>query len=772
MNAFPLPGNEAKKLGANFAPLSVITTSTPSMNVVVQPGTFFTSSGTLIQAGGTSPAIAKPPMHAWWVVVGVNAAGGIQLVYGAASAFPAVPQITPDVLPLAAVYVTYATTAIFDSNIQDIRPFVTMDRVADTTDYATTAQLDSVAASKADLDGTTSSSFTINKNGSGDTYLFAGAGAIRYVQLADRWEFSNDGVTFTPFVSDTGSFAPIIHTHAIQDVIGLEDALNEKLDAASSSITASGNGNLPISLVSIDSGSAGLRVERSGPAAKIEWDESMGAWFAGVAGNMEQISVPIAGYVESVNGQSGVVSLSASDVGAAAEIHSHTASDVTDFNTAAINAVQSGMDYVESVNGQMGPVTITAFDIGAAEAAHTHATSDITDFTSGVTAVVATIPTVRSINGFDGDVVLTAGGVGAAPSVHQHVSADVTDLSTVVAGIISSSTISPAQVSGLAAIATSGSFADLIDVPTTANTVFVAANGNDATADGSISRPFATVQAAHDFAVGAYGSSVYIVIYAMPGTYSGVTFTRPRTWVSGITGQNFSTNLRYLHVDSNTSVGGVPNTSFGASNLSISNNTNSDCVSATGAVPMTLSLENVRVFVATSGARGVTTDVGGSTSTVRLFNVDINTKAANGAGIYMRNANGFATNVAVDSGGANAVDLEGGYLVANGVGLEATHAQVGRIGANGILISGFGLVVRNYANNADGIVLESNGAMSYATATFTIPGTTGFAVRGTLGTGLAYGVTMFTSPDGTTPVTNRISSAVTQVPTAGSFTAV
>lgn len=119
------------------------------------------------------------------------------------------------------------------------------------------------------------------------------------------------------------------------------------------------------------------------------------------------------GSVDSVNGQTGIVVLTAADVGAAEEVHSHTSLDVTDFQEAVQDIVGStvvggsnvSVQYddelgtvtvnasvtaaVDSVNGQVGDVVLTHDDVGAAAEVHTHVASDVTDFDDSAVLAVS-----------------------------------------------------------------------------------------------------------------------------------------------------------------------------------------------------------------------------------------------------------------------------------------------------------------------------------------------------------------------------------------------
>ena len=62
------------------------------------------------------------------------------------------------------------------------------------------------------------------------------------------------------------------------------------------------------------------------------------------------------------------------------------AADVTDFNTAASAAAP-----VQSVNGDTGVVVLAAADVGAAATVHSHIASDVSDFSEAVDDRVATL---------------------------------------------------------------------------------------------------------------------------------------------------------------------------------------------------------------------------------------------------------------------------------------------------------------------------------------------------------------------------------------------
>lgn len=175
--------------------------------------------------------------------------------------------------------------------------------------------------------------------------------------------------------------------------------------------------------------------------------------------------------VASVNGQTGTVVLTSSSVSAASAVHGHVVSDVSGLQAlldGKADVASTNVPRVVSLNGITGTLTIAA---GANVTVSTSASS-ITIAAGGGGGG----GDVASVNGQTGTVTLTSSSVSAASAVHMHVVADITGFDAAaaaaapvqsVAGRTGVITLTAADVGGLAAVATSGSYTSLSNIPTT-----------------------------------------------------------------------------------------------------------------------------------------------------------------------------------------------------------------------------------------------------------------------------------------------------------------
>ena len=121
--SLPPKGDADKKIGAQFAPLSVTAQDTPNFTVKIRAGWFYNTDGDAMEyPGGNSPVITLPASNAKWVLVAINNSSSIALVHGTAAVSPTLPALPAGHMPLAFVYVTSLTTAITNERVFDARP--------------------------------------------------------------------------------------------------------------------------------------------------------------------------------------------------------------------------------------------------------------------------------------------------------------------------------------------------------------------------------------------------------------------------------------------------------------------------------------------------------------------------------------------------------------------------------------------------------------------------------------------------------------------------
>lgn len=143
---------------------------------------------------------------------------------------------------------------------------------------------------------------------------------IPAAQVASDWN-ATSGVT--QILNKPTSFTPSAHNHVISDVTGLQSALDSKTTTAQASAAA------PVQSVNGQTGNVSLTI----PAGQIQSD-----WNQANTASLDYIknkpTIPTVNYpVTSVNTKTGDVVLTNTDVGAAATVHTHAISDVTNLQT-------------------------------------------------------------------------------------------------------------------------------------------------------------------------------------------------------------------------------------------------------------------------------------------------------------------------------------------------------------------------------------------------------------------------------------------------------
>jgi hypothetical protein len=230
MNVPPY-GDSLRRFSAHFATLKVTANSPANMKVKVSEGQFFNGSKMIEYLGGTSYTVTPSVMHPKWVLISVTINSEIRISYGNEShTNPDVPPVPTNDYPLALVYLQPSVDKITEDMIFDVRPIFktpftnhnelvgindlnshtidsitglrsTLDSKLDSSQF--TNNLDE----KADIDGTISNTFTLNKDFTGtpieDCSFNVNRGnqpsvGIRWNEDLNRWELTNDGQIWSP----------------------------------------------------------------------------------------------------------------------------------------------------------------------------------------------------------------------------------------------------------------------------------------------------------------------------------------------------------------------------------------------------------------------------------------------------------------------------------------------------------------------------------------------------------------------------------------------
>lgn len=231
----PPHGDDLRRIGAMAELLRVRAQDNPNMTVRINRGGFWKDETTWIETPNTNTAAIAPPLSgARYDVVCLRDNGLPIVVQGTASVNPDLPAIPEKYLPLAAIFVQAGTTALRNDVIYDIRPFLragtpvgnhqnltnrnaleaahTISAItglqAALDEKTTLTEVNNLVVNKADIDGTTSTQFTLNKGYTGiagpDAMLTVERGSepnvgIRWNETAELWEFTNDGTNWQSF---------------------------------------------------------------------------------------------------------------------------------------------------------------------------------------------------------------------------------------------------------------------------------------------------------------------------------------------------------------------------------------------------------------------------------------------------------------------------------------------------------------------------------------------------------------------------------------------
>ncbi len=247
--------------------------------------------------------------------------------------------------------------------------------------------------------------------------------SIPAAQQASDWN-ATSGVT--QILNKPTSFTPSAHTHVISDVTGLQAALDSKATPAQASAAA------PVQSVNGQVGNVSLAI----PAAQIQSD-----WNQSNTSALDYIknkpTIPSVNYpVVSVNGKTGAVVLTNTDVGAAATSHTHSFADITGKPTTlsgyGIADAVSQSSLTTTLNGYVNQAgarsAVSLTTTGTSGAATYNSTTGVLNIPNYAVST-GTVTSVTAGTGLSGGTITTSGtismpNVGTAGSYNGTITTD------------------------------------------------------------------------------------------------------------------------------------------------------------------------------------------------------------------------------------------------------------------------------------------------------------------------------------------------------------
>jgi len=316
--------------------------------------------------------------------------------------------------------------------------------------------------------------------------------------------------------------------------------------------------------------------------------------------------------------------------------------------------------------------------------------------------------------------------------------------------------------------------ASVLGVGTSSFVLVVDQSGNNSTANGSITKPFATIQSAHDYASNNFTSTDQVVIQVNPGMYTeNLTLTRALTHIVGLTtGASKSTRIiGSITVNLITPIlGGTSNDIFSIENLVVSQN----AVTLSGDQSYMFLAKNI-LFTTSESTGNNLKSTNTSTNGIKIELTDCLFENQNSSDVSIDLSNvwyGNFSQLSCYSGSNSVMKISNSNVImfnsrlTTSTGTNVIEAVSGFGG--GVSLIGGSLVIINSQANGNGVNISSGATVNIANSAFQV-GTSA-------GTGRAvYGVSGSIFVNGTNTIiygTNaKRSTAITNVPHVTSFTA-
>lgn len=276
------------------------------------------------------------------------------------------------------------------------------------------------------------------------------------------------------------------------------------------------------------------------------------------------------------------------------------------------------------------------------------------------------------------------------------------------------------------------------------NELYVSKGGNDATADGTITNPFLTIQAAVNYLNSNYpvasNSGTPFVIIVAPGTYNeNVTINRFLTHLWGYEGQLKTTRINgTVTVNGAVNYSGLFQNSVSITNFFIGNSSNNALV-VSGIQPTSIDITECSLYTSGTGIPFVmdNTAVGGNR--LRLMNTDLiaegNASALDVTNVTNGAINAVNTNSSRSGGSAwkftNTVCTLGTIQLV-GVGASGPSNLLELVGSSTVLSIGYSSFTSS-TTNGNGISIGAGATATVGDCFYNIPLGTGYAVTGSAG---------------------------------------
>lgn len=269
-------------------------------------------------------------------------------------------------------------------------------------------------------------------------------------------------------------------------------------------------------------------------------------------------------------------------------------------------------------------------------------------------------------------------------------------------------------------------------------TLYVATSGNDSIADGSITKPFATISAALTYANNTYpvtaGNAQRVAINITPGSYTeNINLTRPCTHLFGVEGKLKSVQINgSITVDPSISYGGIFQTNFSLNDLFI-NSTASHAVQLAGTIQCSLDINNCYLYTSGNGVKAfVVSSTASGGNRIRISGTDITTVGDSMALDISNTTNCVVTNGIFSSASTTDVIKVSGTITLSLIQAStATATNVVNV-ASGTLSCGMS-AFSNTKANGNGVYIAAGAYYIAGQVTSNIALGTGKAVTGVAG---------------------------------------